>query len=254
MKLGCLPYLNVKPLVYPLEHGALADGWELIYAPPSQLAQMLVRGEVAAAPVSSFATFTYTDLSICPGICIAADGPVTSVLLLSKVPIEDIKRIALDTSSLSGANMLKILLSELYNMSPDFVSIAPNPVSEMLARADAAMVIGNAAMQYPKDGLHVFDLAEHWRNLTGLPAVFAVWAGKGITPELVEILQAAKKDGLTRLPEIAREESMKLGLSYEICYDYLSKIMVYDMCEREMTGLELFKEKCIEHRLVEGRR
>ncbi len=139
--------------------------------------------------------------------------------MLSKMPISDIRRIALDTSSLSGASMLKIILQELYNLSPEFVRIPPHPVSGMLEAADAAMVIGNPAMQYPKDGLYVLDLADDWRKLTGLPAVFAVWAGKGITPELVEVLQDAKRQGVARLPEIAREESERLGLSYKECYE-----------------------------------
>src|SRR5665647_3415536 len=108
MRLGCLPYLNVRPLVHTLENGGLPQGWEFVYAPPSELAVMLAREEIAAAPVSSYASFYYTDFDICPGICIAADGPVRSVLLLSKVLVQDIKRVALDTSSLSGANMIPV--------------------------------------------------------------------------------------------------------------------------------------------------
>ena len=125
MRLGCLPYLNVKPLVYTLEHGGLPSGWELVYAPPSRLAEMLASGEIAAAPVSSFATFTNPDLDICPGICIAADGPVKSVLMLSKKPLENLNNVALDTGSLSGASMLKIILSELYDIHPEFVRKLP---------------------------------------------------------------------------------------------------------------------------------
>ncbi len=93
MKLGCLPYLNVRPLVYTLEHGGLPEGWEFVYAPPSSLARMLETGEIAAAPVSSFACLANPDLKICPEICIAANGPVRSVLVLSKVPVEKIERV-----------------------------------------------------------------------------------------------------------------------------------------------------------------
>lgn len=250
MRLGCLPYLNVKPLVYPLEHGALPMGWELFYAPPSELAEMLVRGEIAAAPVSSFATFIYPELETCPGICIASDGPVRSVLLMSKVKASSIDTVALDTSSLSGASMLRIILDESFDLRPRFVSMSPSPVSRMLDEYDAAMVIGNPAMLHPKDSLHVLDLGEEWKKLTGLPAVFAVWAGRGITPELVETLCESKRVGLTMLPEIAREESSKLGLPYEVCYEYLSRVMVYDLGEREALGLQAFREKCAAHGLV----
>lgn len=250
MRLGCLPYLNVKPLVYLLEHGGLPSGWELVYAPPSQLAGMLTRGEIAAAPVSSFATFIDPRLDICPGICIAADGPVRSVLLLSRVPVQQIKTIALDTSSLSGAAMLQIILTEKYDLSPQLIRVPPDPVSKMLEVCDAAMVIGNPAMLYPKDGLLVLDLALEWRSLTGLPAVFAVWAGRGITPELIKVLQRAKRAGLSRIEEIVEEESVQLGLPAQLCREYLSEIMIYDLNEREMQGLATFRQKAHEHGLV----
>jgi len=250
MRLGCLPYLNVKPLVYTLEHGGLPSGWELVYAPPSRLAEMLASGEIAAAPVSSFATFTNPDLDICPGICIAADGPVKSVLMLSKKSLANLNRVALDTGSLSGASMLKIILAELYNIHPEFVPKTPNTVAAMLEDCDAAMVIGDPAMTCSKEGLFVLDLAEEWKKLTGLPAVFAVWAGTDISPELIDVLHRAKSAGLACVHDIAREEAVRLGLPYQVCDDYLSRIMVYDLGEREMQGLALFRQKAILHGLV----
>ncbi len=250
MRLGCLPYLNVKPLVYTLEYEGLPEGWELVYAPPSELAEMLLRGEIAAAPVSSFATFVYPELDICPGICIASDGPVKSVLLMSKTSIEKLSTVALDASSLSGANMLKIILEERFNVRPEFIRMSPTPVSNMLKECDAAMVIGNPAMLYPKDGLHVVDIGAEWKKLTGLPAVFAVWAGQQITPELIEVLERAKRIGMSKLDEIAKEESIKLGLPFAVCWDYLTRIMVYELGDREARGLQAFREKSIRHGLI----
>lgn len=251
MKLGCLPYLNVRPLVYSLENDGLPEGWEFVYAPPSVLAGMLAREEIAVAPVSSFACFMNPEFDICPGICIAADGPVKSVLLFSKVPVREIKRVALDTNSLSGANMIRIILAEAYDLQPEYVHTDPS--GAMPDNADAVLVIGDPAMLHPKTGLHVLDLAEEWGKLTNLPAVFAVWAGRGITPELVEVLQIAKREGMAVLDEIAREESARLGLPYEQCYEYLSEIMVYNMGEREKQGLELFRQKAIAHGLLDRR-
>lgn len=252
MKLGCLPYLNVKPLVYTFEHGELPSGWELVYAPPSELARMLATDEIAAAPVSSFATFADPALEICPGICIAADGPAESVLALSNRDLPDIRTVALDTSSLSGACMLRIILSDLCGLHPEFVSIPPNPVSAMLEECDAALVIGNPAMLHPKEGLRVFDVGELWRRLTGLPAVFAVWAGRKMTPDLVSALSSAKEKGIERLDEIAREQSEALGLSYDRCRRYLSETMIYDLSERQQRGLDEFRARAVSHGLVDS--
>ena len=252
MKLGFLPYLNVKPLIYTLEHGGLPNGWECVYAPPSQLARMLVSGEIAAAPVSSFATFIHPHLQICPEICIAADGPVKSVLLLSRKPIEAVETVALDTSSLSGANMLRIILDEVFDLHPIFVQIPPDPVSVMLDRCDAAMVIGNPAMLYPKDMLYVMDIAQEWGKLTGLPAVFAVWAGCKMTRELITVLQNAKSESMKMIPRIVCEESAKLGLSKEVCEEYLTRIIRYELGEREVQGLKVFEQKCMEHGLIDS--
>jgi chorismate dehydratase len=250
MKLGCLPYLNVKPLVYPLEHGEMPAGWELVYAPPAELARMLASGEIAAAPVSSFATFENPDLDVCPGICIAADGPVKSVLMLSRIDASNIDTVALDTGSLSGANMLRIILAEAYGLRPEFVPMSPQPVSAMLEGCDAALVIGNPAMLCPKDGLHVFDVAGEWKKLTGLPAVFALWAGMEITPDLIQVLHDSRRKGMSRIEEIASEESARLSLPFELCYEYLSQTMIYYLGEREALGLKAFRDKCLEHGLV----
>jgi chorismate dehydratase len=213
---------------------------------------MLDAGEIAAAPVSAFACFANPELMICPGICIAADGPVHSVLLLSKKPIEDIETIALDTSSLSAANMLRIILDEAYDLRPEFVRVSPDPVSGMFDLCDAAMVIGDPAMLYPKDGLIVIDIAQEWVQWTGLPAVFAVWAGKGVTGELVDILHTARAKSMRMVHEIARVESERLGLPFEVCDDYLSRIMIYKMGVREQLGFQLFRKKAMQHGLVKA--
>lgn len=252
VSLGCLPYLNVKPLVYPFEHGNLPVGWDLVYAPPSMLAKMLADGRVDAAPVSSFACLANPQLSIVPSICIASEGTVSTVLMLSRVKPEDVRTVAADTSSLSGRALLKIILDENYGVEPEFVPFEPD-LEKMLEKHDAALIIGNPAMLCDKTGLHVIDLGEEWMKLTGLPAVFAVWAGPtaSLTPGLVRELLLAKADGIVRISEISSEQSERLGLPYEVCEEYLSKIMRYDLGEREVESLEVFGRKAYEHGLID---
>lgn len=252
ISLGCLPYLNVKPLVYPFEHGNLPTGWDLVYAPPSKLAEMLMDGRVDVAPVSSFACLANTELHIVPGICIASEGHVDTVLMLSKVEPRAVKSVAADTSSLSGRAYLRIVLEEAYGVSPEFVPCEPD-LSVMLEKHDAALIIGNPAMLCDKTGLHVTDLGEEWMKLTGLPAVFAVWTGQesSITPEIIRGLSLAKADGLVRISEICEEQSKRLGVPYEVCENYLSNIMRYELGEREIESLRIFGQKAKEHGLID---
>lgn len=251
IRLGCLPYLNVKPLIYPFEHDQLPEDWELVYEPPSTLARMLGEGTLDAAPVSSFAVFANPKLSIVPGICIASRGAVDTVLMLSKVPVHQVKTVALDTSSLTGASLLKIVLKERYGVVPTFVSHPPM-LGPMLEIADAALMIGNPAMLADKSGLYILDLGLEWFNLFGLPMVFAVWAGpkERITPELIRTLHSAKDQGISVVEKIAKEESVKLGVSEEVCFDYLTERIKFDLGPDELDGLRVFALKAYEHRLV----
>lgn len=251
VRLGCLPYLNVKPLVYPFEHGGLPQGWDLVYATPSTLAKMLEDGRIDVAPVSSFACLSGSRLSIVPGICIASYGSVDSVLMLSKVEPVKVKTVAADTSSLSGRALLRIVLSENYGIEPEFIDCEPN-VEAMLARHDGALIIGNPAMLCDKTGLYVLDLGEEWLKLTGLPAVFAVWAGpkEALTAGLVHDLANAKNEGMSRTNEIADEQSPRLGITPEVCRNYLANIMKYDLGAKEIESLRVFGRKAFEHGLI----
>jgi chorismate dehydratase len=255
--IGLLPYLNVKPLSYLLEHEPLPEGWGLKYAPPAELADMLKTGEICSAPVSSFACFENPSLGIVPGICIASHGPVTSVLMFSQEPMDRVKTVALDSGSLSGASMLKIILKERYAVEPEFVSCDPD-IDLMLAKCDAGLLLGNKAMQTVARNLpdlRVMDLGEEWMTLTGLPAVFAVWATTPDAPldQLLPMLMRSKEAGMRALERIAEEEAPKLGLPYDLCYDYLAKVMVFDLGDNEIAGLRAFADKAYEHGLLEYR-
>lgn len=253
--IGLLPFLNVKPLSYLLEREPLPEGWDLVYAPPSSLAAMLREGRICTAPVSSFACFANPELSIVPDICIASHGKVTSVLVFSKKPIAEVQTIALDSGSLSGASMLKVILAEKYGISPEFVTHEPD-VDAMLVDNDACLMLGNKAMQYNElrsHGLNVMDLGEEWLGMTGLPAVFAVWAVTKDAPlgQLIPLLMRSKEQGMRKVEEIAALENEDLHLPYHICRDYLASVMVYDLGEQEKESLGVFARKVYEHGLVD---
>jgi chorismate dehydratase len=251
--IGSVPYLNEKPLTRWFTHTdeGCNSGIEVIYAVPSELAGMLARGEISAALVSSFEYLRTPGYEIVPNIAIATQDEVLSVRAFSQVPWRFTQSVALDTSSLTSAALLKILLADVYNAHPNFINHAPD-LDAMLAVADAGLLIGDAGMLASDKGLLTLDLGSAWRRLTGLPFVYACWIGRAenITEDLVQALTTAKAWGLTQLREIAVEQAEKLQCPEALCRRFLTEIMDYDLGEEELRGLEEFAARARHHQLL----
>jgi len=241
LRIGSVPYLNAKPLVWGLDR---EPDVELMYDVPSRLARMLERREIAGGMVSSVACFVNPSLQIVPGMSISCVGAAESVKLFHKGNLGAIRRVALDTSSLTSVLLARIVLRERYEVLPEFVDMPPC-LEDMLARCDAAVTIGDTTMCAPSGRWAALDLGEAWHAMTGLPFVFAVWAVNPelATPELVDVLATSKALGLRSLHEISDAEARRLGLPVEVVFRYLSEIMDYDLTDRHMEGLQLFREK-----------
>lgn len=251
--IGSVPYLNGRPLVRwftDTEEGR-ASGIKVVEAVPSVLARMLEADEIAAALVSSVEIFRASGLTYAPDAAVTADGPVESVRLLSRVPVPEIRSVALDTSSLTSVALLRILLSELYGISPCYISRPPD-LEKMLAESDACLLIGDLGYREYDPSLHILDLGAAWKELTGLPFVYAPWIGRPerLTPELTDALRRAKEWGTAHLPEIAMIEHTRYNESYERAYHYVAEVMRYDIGDREREALRLFGEKVRAHGLV----
>ena len=244
--IGSVPYLNEKPLTrwFTRTDAGKDSGIEVIYAVPSELARLLAAGEIAAALVSSFEYFRTPGYMIVPGVSISGQDTIESVRAFAKVPWRRIESLALDTSSLTSVALLKILLAEQLDSYPAFLHAAPD-LDNMLAQADACLLIGDKGMQANGTGLNVLDLGHAWRRLTGLPFVYAVWLGQkeNITPHLVQSLATAKAWGLTQIEAIAEEEAQRLGTSVRQCRHYLTEVMDYDLGEEHRQALEVFGAK-----------
>lgn len=250
--IGSVPYLNGKPLTrwFQTDEGK-ASGIEVLESAPAHLAHMLERGEIAAALVSSFDSFRHPEYAIVPGVSISGQGEIKSVRAFSRIPYAMVQTIAMDSSSLTSVALITILLAELYDSHPQRLSMAPD-LAAMLSRADAALLIGDQGMLADGSGLEILDVGKAWRKLTGLPFTYAVWLGKpeNITPDLIRALQSAKQYGLTQIEAIAGEEADRLGSPYAVCYDYLTRVMDYDLSDEHFQALALFKDKSREHGLV----
>ena len=251
--IGTVPYLNGRPLVryfWDTKAGRNA-GVRVVEAVPSRLATMLEAGDIDVALVSSFELFRTPGLCYVAGAGVIAEGPVRSVRLLSKVPIERIETVALDTSSLTSVALLKILLAESYRLSPVYAS-APPDLEAMLAQSDAALLIGDLGYRDYDHALFALDLGEAWKALTGLPFVYAAWIGpqERLTPSLASLLLRAKEWGSHHLQEIAEREFRRLDESYDRSLRYLTEVMQYDLGAREEEALRQFGEKSFGRGLV----
>ncbi len=253
IRIGSVPYLNEKPLTRWFSHTeeGRASGIEVVYAVPSELARLLASGEIAAALVSSFEYFRTPGYVIAPGVSISGQDEIESVRAFARVPWRKIESLALDTSSLTSAALLKILLAEYLDSHPAFFQAVPDQ-SAMLAQADACLLIGDKGWLADDAGLLTLDLGHAWRRHTGLPFVYAVWLGRSenLTPHLTQSLCTAKAWGLTQFNEIAQEEATRIGTTAARCLHYLTDVMDYDLGEEHVQALEMFGAKAWTNRLL----
>ncbi len=240
IKLGSVPFLNVRPLIFPLEEKLVQHNFEVLYTPPSNLSTMLFEKKVdlGLIPVAEF--LKRGIYSVVPNISISSYGKVDSVILLARSEINGIKSVAVDASSQSSAALLRITLEIFNKLSPTYVKRDAN--DGFLYGVDGGMLIGDIGLKmryFPPNGYKVFDLGEIWTTETRLPFVYAVYAvNNGVhLGKNLQVLEMAKSIGLNNVKKIAKIESEKLGLSEEICLRYITERIKYDLGDREMKGI-----------------
>ncbi|OFV98285.1 MAG: hypothetical protein A3F68_03520 [Acidobacteria bacterium RIFCSPLOWO2_12_FULL_54_10] len=255
IRVAAVSYLNSVPLVWGLVHGPDKDRFDVQYMVPSQCSDALMRGTADAGIIPSIEYQRIEELRIVPGLSISSSGPVRSVLLISQCPIDKIKSLALDVSSRTSACLVQLLLQRQYNVFPSLGTSQPD-LKKMLGAYDAALLIGDPALASDFPGLFVYDLAEEWRKMTGLPFVFAFWAVRedAATQEIVEIFLRAKNYAWEHLEEITQQESRRTGLPTQLIYDYLTKNIDFILGEENLKGLSLFYQMAQEMGLTECNR
>ncbi len=179
-RLGHIQYLNCVPLYYGLVKSDAILDVELIKAPPRRLAEMLIAGELDAAPIPSIEYARHAEsLALLPDISVSSDGQVQSIMLVSKVPAEQLggRTVALTDASRTSQVLARILLAKHWKVEPDYVEM-PSDLPSMLREADAALLIGDDALRafHASSELRKYDLGAEWKAYTGLPMVYAVWA------------------------------------------------------------------------------
>jgi len=225
---------------------------EIVVDFPSRLADGLAAGRFDVALIPSIEYLRQPGLRIASDAVIACDGPVRSVKLYGRVPIERVKTLALDEGSRTSAALAQILLRERFGLEP---SLLPLPLDRMPidSPADAVVVIGDRGMLEPDEDLaFVWDLGEEWSRWTGLPFVFALWAARPhVQAERIDrALASARDEGLARLPEIARLASSEVGIPELECLCYLRDNLEFHLGPRQQEGLGRFYQLAKHHGLA----
>ena len=270
-RVASVPYVNAYPLVRDLLFDA---GIEVVFAVPSQLPRMLESGDVAAILVSSVDALRVPGRKMAWTSCVGSYGPVESVRLFSKVPIDQIKTLALDSASMTSSTLVQIILHDQYGIRPICESYAPDQ-HRMLAACDACVLIGDIGMMAPSDDLHVIDLGDAWTKMTRLPFVWAAWiGGEELTPELCAYLSApiafrtslpgpstetframqgmaaspvfwSDEDHSAEREEIYREVETKWGWPRDLTAHYLSQVMHYELSDLMLSGFKEFQRRLL---------
>ena len=230
-------YLNAAPLVHNL---AADPRFEIIGDVPARVADALHAGRVDLGVIPSI-EYAEKDYAIVPGVGIASRGAVRSVCLFHRRPLDELRRVALDSSSRTSAALLRILLRERLGRDPEYVVMPPS-LPDMLAAADGALLIGDRAL-YAEGTEPRLDLGVEWTERTGLPFVWAFWAGRPGAAGASDVirLQEALRAGVQDVPAIARAYNGAGGADRAALNEqYLRSNIVYRLGEAEAAGLTEF--------------
>jgi chorismate dehydratase len=231
MKIGCVPYLNAKPLLEGLDRPVLR--------PPARLVELLDGRKLDVALVPVTEAFR-RDWAWVPGIAIASPGKTDSVRLHHAREVPDIRRVALDRNSRTSNVLARVILERRYGLRPAYTVRDPSRGLSFKG-FDAAVTIGDTS--FLRRGLPFLDLGTEWKAFTGKPFVYAVWAHRQGHPQaeaIAGVLGRAKALGTARIGAIARREARRLGLTPRFCRTYLTEYITYDLGPAERAGMELF--------------
>ncbi len=239
LRLGCVQYLNALPLIH---------GWRgaVQFDHPSVLCRCLAAGELDAALVSSFEYLRNPIYSVVDQIAIASDGPVFSVILAHRVPLEHLREVVVDPASETSVNLLRCLLGER-GLAPKF--IADGEMSAERGR----LLIGDQAIRFrnEKEGsCQILDLGADWKRMTGLPFIYALWlvrpdySGKAT---IGPALRSLGQDNLANLNRLIATQSESHGA---FCEFYFRECLRFSFGEEEKKGFQMFAELCAKHKLL----
>ena len=236
IRVGAVSYLNTKPLLYGIERSPIIKDIELIIDHPANIAAMLLYEEIDMGLVPVAVIPQMSEYQINGSHCIGSNGKVASVCLFSDVPIENIERVFLDYQSRTSVQLARILLKEYWKISPELVDDGKD-FRDRIGGTTAGVVIGDRALEQRLKSRYIYDLAEAWKGMTGLPFVFAAWISrKQLDAGFVAEFDEANRQGVLHIEEVVAENPYPV---FDL-RDYFTKHLDYALDEPKQRGLERF--------------
>jgi chorismate dehydratase len=252
-RLAASSYLNSAPLIWSFLHGPHEGSVDFLEAVPARCAQLLAQSAVAGALVPVIEYQRIAGGALVRNVCVGSQREVLSVVLVSKnKQLKDIHSVALDESSRTSATLVKVIFREFLDHEPEWTTRAPD-LEQMLAQNDAALIIGDPGMTFPRQGLNVWDMASLWNQYTGLGFIFAMWMVSDDASERARAVDfaGARDEGVRRIEEIVRSYQDKIPMRVEELRNYLTRNIVFEVDESMERGLRLYFELAFKHGLIE---
>ena len=255
VRIGAVGYLNARPLTWALDRDP--SRWLVRYDVPSVCAALLHEGEVDLGLIPSIEYLQSDDYRFVPGVGIGSRGPVASVALYTRKPVDEVRHIALDTSSRTSVTLIQVLCRHHFHINPSFVPHGPD-LAAMTSTCDAGLLIGDPAFDADHEslGLRKVDLGEVWTQMTGLPFIYAAWTGRpaGVDDGVVESLQQAQTEGVRAREAIAAEYGAGDVTRAARAAVYLRDNVKYGLGVQEAAGLQTFLDLAADMGLAPRRR
>lgn len=236
IRVGAVSYLNTKPLLYGIERSAVMEQIELRIDYPSRIATLLLEDEIdmGLVPVAILPKMDVWHIN--GDCCIGCDGPVASVCLFSETPVEKVERVLMDYQSRTSVQLARILLRDYWKIKPELVE-AGKDFRQEIKGTTAGIVIGDRALEQRRISSHVYDLGEAWKDMTGLPFVFAAWiSNKPLDAGFIREFNEANKIGLQQIDAIVAQNPYN---EFDL-HQYYTRYLDYHLDDTKREGLKRF--------------
>jgi len=240
--IGLTDALEYLPLIYGITHNLIDHNFGIRFGNIVENANRLREGEIELGIISTLDYALKKETwQIVPHLCISSTRKIKNVQLFFKKGLKDIRKIAVDKNAASEAILLKILMREKFLISPDFIMMEAD-LEKMLSDTEAALVVGDQALNYFDANPNRLDLNDEWMDLTGLPFVYAFWAGRDmtITPDDLKMLLSSFKLGINNLEKISKDYAKKHQKNWAFYNEFFTQNISYSFSDEEKDGLNEF--------------